>query len=308
LGISVAKGRSVNKLNDFSPETARLHIEHFLRERLAHLQRKGAVVPFSGGLDSSVAAALTVRALGPKKATLLNLPEQDSSPLHQQHARHFAGTLGAELVVIPITRILQAMGTYHLLPVGFIPGRSLRAAVVGFIKQRLLRNPQANLLADRLKPPKNRFFARGSAYGTAKHRTRMVIVYQYAESRNLMVVGAANRTEWLTGTFSKWGVDHCADVMPLLHLYRSQLKKIAAHLNLPEYLLHKPADPDVMPGVNDKGSLLGEMELTDEILHAMESGTPVEVLKSRYPPESVEKLVELHALSAHMRHSPFFPG
>jgi NAD+ synthase len=63
-----------------------------------------------------------------------------------------------------------------------------------------------------------------------------------------MVVGAANRTEWLTGTFSKWGIDHCADIMPLLHLYRSQLEKIAEYIHVPEPIRKKAADPDVMPG------------------------------------------------------------
>lgn len=94
------------------------------------------------------------------------------------------------------------------------------------------------------------------------------MLYQYAETYKLMVVGAANRTEWLTGTFSKWGVDHCADGMRIVHLFRSQIQKMGEFLGLPKYLLAKPADPDVMPGVEDKGALLGDFVLVDQILIA----------------------------------------
>jgi NH3-dependent NAD+ synthetase len=45
----------------------------------------------------------------------------------------------------------------------------------------------------------------------AKHRLRMVLLAYRADIDNLMVVGAANKTEWLAGTFSRWGCDHCAD-------------------------------------------------------------------------------------------------
>jgi NAD+ synthase len=297
---------AMNSVNEFSPEKASQEIEHFLQERIEHLQRNGAVLALSGGLDSSVTAALTVRALGPEKVTLLNMPEQDSSPVHQQHARQFAKMLGAEFVVYPITSLLQAAGTYQLLPLHFIPGRGLRAWVVSFAKKRLERNRENNFLADRLRPPKNGLIARGTAYATAKHRIRVVVLYQFAEANNLMVVGAANRTEWLTGTFSKWGVDHCADAMPVLHVYRSQLEKLASYLELPRYLLNKPADPDVMPGVNNKGALLGDIALIDEILYSIEQGMGIEELKINFPAEDVEKLIGLQALSAHMRAAPYY--
>lgn len=280
-------------------------IEAFLRERLEALQRKGAVLALSGGLDSAVTAALTIRALGTKRVTLMNLPERDSSPTHRQHARRFAESLGAKFVERSITPILRAAGTYRLLPLRFLPVRELRARLVAFARRRFIGETEKNLLADRLKAPKNEYIARGNAYAIAKHRTRMAALYQYAEVWHLLVVGAANRTEWLTGTFSKWGVDHCADVMPVLYLYRSQLEKLAVYLEIPGYLLDKPADPDVMPGVNDKGALLGEFEVVDEILYALEGGMEAAALETIYPHEMVKKLVELRDLSAHMRESPY---
>lgn len=284
---------------------AAAEIETFIQERLAYYQRKGAVVALSGGLDSAVTAALTVRALGADKVILLNLPERDSDPVHRRHARMIAEWLGAKLVVQPITPVLRAAGTYRLLPLRYLPFRSWRARAVAFGKRRFLRSSEESLLADRLKPPQNSFVARGNAYAIAKHRIRMVMLYQYAEVHHLMVVGAANRTEVLTGTFSKWGVDHCADVMPVVHLFRSQLEALAAYLQIPDYLLHKAADPDVMPGVNNKGQLLGDFATADRILLGLEQGAGVEELKSILPPEEVDRLAELWMLSAHMRESPY---
>jgi NAD+ synthase len=134
---------------------------------------------------------------------------------------------------------------------------------------------------------------------------RMVMVYQYAEIHNLMVVGAANRTEWLTGTFSKWGVDHCADIMPLLHLYRSQLEVIAEHLNVPEPIRDKAADPDVMPGIDDKGDLLGDFGAVDQVLIGLENDFDREKLILEFGQELVSRIVELNELSKHMRESPY---
>ena len=44
-----------------------------------HLKRRGLVVAISGGIDSSVCAALAVRALGADKVFGLLMPERDSS-------------------------------------------------------------------------------------------------------------------------------------------------------------------------------------------------------------------------------------
>ena len=45
------------------------------------LKRKGAVIGISGGIDSSVTLALTVKALGAEKVCGSRLPEKDSSPV-----------------------------------------------------------------------------------------------------------------------------------------------------------------------------------------------------------------------------------
>jgi NAD+ synthase len=133
----------------------------------------------------------------------------------------------------------------------------------------------------------------------------MIMVYQIADSEKLMVVGAANLTEWMTGTFSKWGVDHCADIMPIVHLYRTQVEQIAEHLEIPNYILNKPADPDLFAGLPDKGELLGGFNITDQILLSLDQGKNEEELYGKFDQDVVERVVMLKQFSCQMRESPY---
>jgi len=287
------------------PSVVCREIEDLIQNTLTDLKRDGAVIALSGGLDSAVTAMLTIRGLGAGQVHLLNMPERDSKPIHRKHAKQLAEHLGIRLTTRRITPILSAAGSYRLLPLRFVPGRKLRTKLVDFAKSKLLTHQDSNLLARRLQPKANSWLAKGNAYAIAKHRLRMVVIYQYAEVRNLMVVGAANRTEWLTGTYSKWGVDHCADVMPIVHLYRSQLEKLAVYLEVPEFIRLKAADPDVMPGVNDKGALLGGFSTADQILYGIDRRINPDELRKAYGDKNVDRLIELVDLSKHMRESPY---
>jgi len=120
-----------------------------------------------------------------------------------------------------------------------------------------------------------------------------------------MVIGAANKTEWMTGTFTQWGCDHSADVMPLLHLYRNQLEILAEHLNLPEEIQTKKADPDILPGLNDKGELLGSFGEADQILWGLENQIDLPDLEKRFSAEKVSYIQTLVRNSAHYRETPY---
>jgi NAD+ synthase len=280
-------------------------IETLIRTTRENLKRDGAVVAVSGGLDSAVTATLAVRALGAENVHLLNLPERDSKPVHRAHARRLAEGLGVRLQVKSITPILRATGTYRLLPLRFFLSRKVRAWLVEFGKSKVLADQGQEVLADRFQPGSNTLASKAVAYIFAKHRVRILLVYQYAEVHNLIVVGAANRTEWLTGTFSHWGVDHCADVMPLVHLYRSQLEQLAEYLQVPDFIRRKPADPDLIPGMEDKGTLLGSFALADQILYGLENDISIDALYESYGRKSVDKIIRLRDLSAHLRQTPY---
>jgi len=280
-------------------------IENFIRDSSWNLKRSGAVIGLSGGLDSAVTAVLTVRSLGKENVHLIYMPEKDSNPIHRKHAKRLATHLGIHLNIYNISSIIKATRTYKILPLGLIPGRKMRIHVIEFGRKKLLRHNDERILIDRLEPEEDSWIAKGNAYGMTKHRIRMVVIYQFAELRNLMVIGAANRTEFLTGTFSKWGIDHCADIMPVIHIYRSQLEEIAEYINVPDYIRNKPSDTDLFPAKLNKGAWLGGFQIADHILYNMENNIDKNELYKVYDKKIVDLLFSLHESSMHMRKSPY---
>jgi NAD+ synthase len=280
-------------------------ITDFITEKKDLLNRHAAVLGLSGGLDSAVAAALAVKSLGREKVILINLPERDSNPVHQSHAKQFAEFLGCKFIKHSLTLPLMALGTYGLLPISFLPTRSMRKKLIEYGRTKFVKKGLQDLLLTRFTMRDDSWEARATAYALAKHRMRMVWIYQYAERHNSMVIGAANKTEWMTGTFSKWGIDHCADIMPIMHLFRTQVEEIAEELAIPDTIRMKNADPDILPGLADKNVLLGDFRIVDQILKDFEDGKSKNEILKEYDQSLVEKLFELMVRSEHMRLSPY---
>jgi NAD+ synthase len=286
------------------PEATTGEIVAFLQRQWSVLGKDGAILGLSGGMDSAIAAYLSARAMGRENVRLLNLPERDSKRVHRQHAQLIADKLGIQLEIRDITPILDEIGVYKLMPGGSVAGRRVKSLAVKFGKT-LQGLDAKSILKARLRPEPDSLTARGNAYAMAKHRVRMLLLYQEADVSNLMVVGAANKTEFMTGTFSQWGCDRCADVMPLLHLYRSQLHPLAEFLGVPEVIVEKAADPDVMPGVDDKAELLGSFDVADRILIGLEEKLSREELCQQFGKEIVDRIAKLVTLSEPMRESPY---
>jgi NAD+ synthase len=271
------------------------------------LKRDGVILGLSGGLDSTVVAYLCAQQIDRGKIHLMYLPEKDSKKEHRQDAALVSKELGVPLQVRQISRILKSSGTYGLLPLGWAPGRKFKAWLIE--KGKGLENlKDGDILTGRLHPKPGSWVAKGNAYIQAKHRARMLVLYQEANLHNLMVVGAANKTEWLTGTFVQWGCDHCADFMPILHLYRSQVAIMAAALGIPKRIREKMADPDVIPGLNDKEQFLGSFRDVDLVLWGLEGGQSIEDLLEAYDGNLVRRVVALYEGSKYMRETPYWFG
>jgi NAD+ synthase len=295
---------SAEPLQIDSEETGQ-SITSFIHSVFRSLKREVAIIGLSGGLDSSLVATLAVKSLGAEKVKLYYLPERDSKPLHQKHALLMAEKLGIELKSISITPALRALRVYSLLPLRYFPGYKLKARVVDIGQKILLKHRGGEILRTRFGGKGGAWIWKANAYISAKHRVRSIILFREAERLNGMVIGAANRTEWMTGTFTQFGCDHNADIMPILHLYRSQLESLAAHLELPEEIRSKSADPDVLPGLDNKGEFLGSFEIADQILWGIENGIAEEELSAKFGQEKVIYIKSLMEESAHYREAPY---
>ena len=97
----------------FDPEKEGDKICDQLRGFLKQFKRRGYVVGLSGGIDSSVTAALAAKSIGPNRVLALLMPEKQSSEdtlgLSSLVADHFK----IPYVHEDITEILQAVGFYR---------------------------------------------------------------------------------------------------------------------------------------------------------------------------------------------------
>jgi NAD+ synthase len=209
------------------------------------LRKKGVVVAVSGGIDSSVCAALAVRALGASRVFILILPEADSSPESRARAELLCRHLGVRFEVTDITPILSAFGCYlwrdeairSVFP-EFGPewkskivlsGSPLAGNRMNFFKV-VVRNPAGDLLEKRLP---FEAYLQIVAATNFKQRTRKTLEYFHADRLNYAVVGTPNRLEYDQGFFVKNG-DGAADLKPIAHLYKTQVYALARDLGLPE--------------------------------------------------------------------------
>jgi len=221
---------------------------------LKRLRRKGLVLGLSGGVDSSVVAALAARAFGPENVLGIFMPEQDSDPDSLRLGRAVADWLGMPTVLEAITPILNGAGCYRrrdefirrLVP-EYGPGwrskvvlRKARGTAGYNVFHLVVRGPHGEEKEARMPPE---VYLGIVATTNMKQRTRKQIEYYHADRLQYAVAGTPNRLEYDQGFFVKNG-DGAADVKPIAHLYKSQVYQLAAFLGVPEEIRSRPPTTD----------------------------------------------------------------
>src|SRR5689334_20326657 len=242
----------------FDPSAETDRITARLREILSHdLKRRGLVVGLSGGIDSSVTAALAVRAFGPARVFGLLMPERHSEAGTLDLSRSVAESLGIEFAHEDISGPLESVGFYRRYDEAVrevVPefGEGWKSKIViqsgggvaasaGFNYFELVaQSPSGEVTHQRL--PLKAYLAIVAATNF-KQRIRKMLEYYHADRLNFAVAGTPNRLEYDQGFFVKNG-DGSADVKPIAHLYKSQVYELAAHLNVPESVRQRPPTTD----------------------------------------------------------------
>ena len=237
---------------DYATEADRIAAQ--LREGLAsQLHRRGLIVAISGGIDSSVCAALAVRAVGAQRVLCLILPERDSDPDSAERAQLLVDHLGVNVERFDIAPALEALGCYsarddavrRVLP-EYTRSWKMKLSIVGarqgtINRFRLIAQDDAGVLHER-ELRLNDYLTIVAAT-SFKQRTRKMLEYFHADRLNYAVVGTPNRLEFDQGFFVKNG-DGAADIKPIAHLYKSQVYAMARYLGLPERLCNAQPTTD----------------------------------------------------------------
>jgi NAD+ synthase len=275
---------------ELDPAAAVQQIAAALRVQVGDtLKRRGLVVGMSGGVDSSVCAALAVRALGAKRVFALFMPERDSDPASLRMARSLAEQLDIEYAIEDISPILESCGCYRrrdeairrLVPEFssdwgckvVLPGGRLQSDVLN-VSHLAVQSPSGELRTLRLPVTEYREIVAATNF---KQRARKMMEYYHADRLHYAVVGTPNRLEYDQGFFVKGG-DGLADVKPIAHLYKSQVYQLAEFLGVPEEITARPPTTDTysLPQTQEEFYFTLPTRTLDEMLHAYNSGLDVE--------------------------------
>lgn len=242
-------------------------VREFLAGRVSRADRSGVVVEIGGGLSAAVTTMLAVDALGRERVYGLLLPAYMSAEADARTAELVAEGLGIDYETV------QLLPFVHLF--------------------RELSAPEVD------RPEGVR------AMENAVDRMRAAAAYYAANTMDRLVLGTESRTEWLLGTATKYGVRR-GDLLPLGHLYRTEVRNLADHIGIPVGVYDRPlGERRPVEGVEVDGPTVDAVlgRLVDEDVGIARAAEELGVDE-----RAVQALAERHARSRHMRAPPPTPA
>ncbi len=238
-------------------------IINWIKEKVNEARAKGIVIGLSGGIDSSIVAVLCKKAF-PNNIQGVIIP-CGSNPLDRKHAEMVAEKYSIPYEVVDLQDVFKT-------------------------KVRLLEKEEYN-------PEKHR----GLAIANIKPRLRMTTLYYFANKFNYLVAGTDNKSEEKIGYFTKYG-DGGVDILPIVDLYKREVRELAKHLGIPEEIINKKPSAGLWEGQTDEEEMEISYEELDEILDGLDKNK----ILSGVEPEKIEKVRKMVACSEHKRKMP--PG
>ena len=255
----------------------------FIRAQVGAAGASGVVFGLSGGIDSSVVAHLSARALGADRCLALIMPNESFTPDSEtDDGLLVASRLGLKRKVVPI---------------GAVSDAAVGAAAGGQGETEQGHGGDARL-----------------AVGNLNARLRAALLYYEAQMRGYLVAGTDDRSEYLIGYFTKYG-DGASDLLPIADLYKTQVQRLGEHLGVPRHIVEKSPSPHLWKGHDAAGELgMGYGEV-DAILSGATGGVGTGVGEEEaaraaaaagISEGSARRIASLNRASAHKRALPPF--
>lgn len=141
------------------------------------------------------------------------------------------------------------------------------------------------------------------AFGNLRARIRMNLLYYYANSKNYLVLGSGDKSEYLMGYFTKYG-DGGADIFPIISLYKLQIRKIAEFLGVPKNVIDKKSSPHLWKNHLAETEIGLTYEEIDPILFCLiDKKLSIEqtVSLTGFKKQDIEKIHNMYENSRHKR-------
>jgi len=223
---------------------------------------KKALLGISGGIDSSVTAAIAVAALGAENVVCLTMPSKFNSPETINDAEKLAKNLGTEFLIIPIEPILERFN------------RSLET-VPGWD-------------------------SKGIAYENLQARIRGGILMSLSNQFGSLVLTTGNKSETAVGYATLYG-DTAGGFAVIKDVLKTMVYKLAEHINkiagrqiIPADVITRAPSAELRPGQKDSDSL-PDYDLLDKILkgYVEEDKSPQQLAESGLPKDVVHSVIRM---------------
>ncbi len=146
--------------------------------------------------------------------------------------------------------------------------------------------------------------------GNLMARARMMLLYDFARGNDLLVINTSNRSEIMTGYFTKWG-DGAGDLAPIANLYKNEVMEVAKELRIPNEIIQRVPSADFWEGQTDEDGLGISYEDLDNILEGFEIISRAKStwegyiaqrhLEAQHSIEKIDHVLEMIQSTAHKR-------
>ena len=144
------------------------------------------------------------------------------------------------------------------------------------------------------------------ALGNLRARIRSNIIYYYANLKNYLVLGTSDKSEYLLGYFTKFG-DGSADMLPIVSIYKTQLRELAKTIGVPNNIITKKSSPNLWKGHGAEDEIGISYEEIDSILYCLvdkKLSVDKTIQKTEISRKSVEKIYQMYQNTQHKRILP----